>query len=100
MKVLLDMCVLTELRHPRGNPAVKAAVALIPDDEIVSQCAQPRRSRQGRCLAAERSQKRAPLIFDLASYFSIVKSTNITNTANNVDKCWTICVRPFRGCSR
>ena len=34
MRVLLDMCVLTELRQPRGNPAVKAAVARIPDDEL------------------------------------------------------------------
>ena len=34
MRVLLDMCVLTELRHPQGNPAVKAAVALIPDDDL------------------------------------------------------------------
>jgi toxin FitB len=34
MKVLLDTCVLAELRHPRGNPAVKAAVALIADEDL------------------------------------------------------------------
>jgi toxin FitB len=34
MRVLLDTCVLAELRHPQGNPAVKAAVDLIPDDEL------------------------------------------------------------------
>ncbi len=34
MKVMLDTCVLAELRDPRGNAAVKAAVALIPDDEL------------------------------------------------------------------
>jgi predicted nucleic acid-binding protein len=31
---LLDTCALTELRDPRGNTAVKAAVALIPDDSL------------------------------------------------------------------
>jgi toxin FitB len=34
MRVLLDTCVLSELRQPRGNPAVKAAVDLIPDDAL------------------------------------------------------------------
>ena len=34
MKVLLDTCALAELRHPQGNAAVKAAVALIPDDDL------------------------------------------------------------------
>ena len=34
MRVLLDICALAELRHPRGNEAVKAAVALIPDDDL------------------------------------------------------------------
>ena len=34
MRVLLDTCALAELRHPRGNPAVKAAVALIPDEDL------------------------------------------------------------------
>jgi len=34
MRVLLDLCVLAELRHPRGNEAVKATVALIPDDDL------------------------------------------------------------------
>jgi toxin FitB len=31
VKALLDTCVLTELRQPHGHPAVKAAVAEIPD---------------------------------------------------------------------
>ncbi len=34
MRVLLDICVLAELRHPQGNEAVKATVALIPDDDL------------------------------------------------------------------
>jgi toxin FitB len=31
MKVLVDTCVLAEIRHPGGNPAVKAAFAGIDD---------------------------------------------------------------------
>jgi predicted nucleic acid-binding protein len=34
VRVLLDTCALAELRHPRGNLAVKAAIALIPDDNL------------------------------------------------------------------
>jgi toxin FitB len=34
MRVLLDMCALDELRRLEGNPAVKAAVSLIPDDRL------------------------------------------------------------------
>jgi predicted nucleic acid-binding protein len=34
VRVLLDTGALAELRHPRGNAAVKAAVALISDDDL------------------------------------------------------------------
>lgn len=34
MRTLLDTCVLSELRHPQGNAAVRAAVDLIPDDDL------------------------------------------------------------------
>lgn len=34
MKVLLDTCVLAEIRHPRGHGAVKAAVAKMPDEAL------------------------------------------------------------------
>ena len=34
MRVLLDICVLAELRHPRGNEVVKTTVALIPDEDL------------------------------------------------------------------
>ena len=34
MRVLLDTCVLADLRKPDGHRAVKAAVALIPDDDL------------------------------------------------------------------
>ena len=34
MKVLLDTCVLSEIRHPGGNEAVKRAVQACSDDDI------------------------------------------------------------------
>ncbi len=34
MRVLIDTCVLAELRRPRGHPGVKAAVALLADDQL------------------------------------------------------------------
>jgi predicted nucleic acid-binding protein len=34
VKALLDTCVLAELRHPKGHPAVRAAVAEIADADL------------------------------------------------------------------
>ncbi len=34
MKILLDTCVVAELRHPQGNPAVRAALAPFEDDAL------------------------------------------------------------------
>ena len=34
MKVLLDTCVLSEIRHPRGNPAVRKAVLAFRDQDL------------------------------------------------------------------
>lgn len=34
MKVLLDTCVLSEIRHPRGNPAVREAVLAFRDNDL------------------------------------------------------------------
>lgn len=34
MKVLLDTCVLSEIRHSKGNAAVKAAVRNLPDNNL------------------------------------------------------------------
>ena len=34
MKVLLDTCVLSEIRHPRGNPAVREAVLAFSDNDL------------------------------------------------------------------
>lgn len=34
MKSLLDTCIVAELRKPDGNPAVKSAVAEIPDADL------------------------------------------------------------------
>ena len=34
MRVLLDTCVLSELRHPRGNPGVRHAVEALNEDDV------------------------------------------------------------------
>lgn len=34
MSILLDTCVLSEIRHPRGNPAVRKAVLAFQDKEL------------------------------------------------------------------
>jgi toxin FitB len=34
VRVLLDTCVLADLRDPRGHPAVKAAIASFSDDDL------------------------------------------------------------------
>ena len=34
MKVLLDTCVLSELRHPKGHPGVRRAVAALQEEEL------------------------------------------------------------------
>jgi len=34
LKVLLDTCVLSEIRHPRGNPAVREAVLAFRDNDL------------------------------------------------------------------
>jgi toxin FitB len=34
VKVLLDTCVLSELRHPKGHPGVRRAVAALHDEEL------------------------------------------------------------------
>lgn len=34
MKVLLDTCALSEIRHPNGHPAVKAAYQRLPEADL------------------------------------------------------------------
>lgn len=34
MRILLDTCVLSEIRHPQGDPRVRAAVGEHADDEL------------------------------------------------------------------
>lgn len=33
MRVLLDTCVVSEIRHPQGAPEVKPVVAALPDED-------------------------------------------------------------------
>jgi toxin FitB len=59
MRVLLDTCALAELRHPRGNPAVKAAVARIPDDELYLSALIVGEVARGVALLSDGRKKRA-----------------------------------------
>ena len=34
MKVLLDTCALSEIRHPNGDPAVKEAYQKLPESDL------------------------------------------------------------------
>ena len=34
MKILLDTCALSEIRHPRGHPAVKKAYQKLPESDL------------------------------------------------------------------
>jgi predicted nucleic acid-binding protein len=34
VKVLLDTCALSEIRHPKGNPAVKEAYLALPESDL------------------------------------------------------------------
>jgi predicted nucleic acid-binding protein len=69
MRVLLDMCVLTALRAPRGNPAVKAAVARVPDDELYLSALIVGEVARGIALLADGRKKRA-----LSSWLTALES--------------------------
>jgi predicted nucleic acid-binding protein len=58
MRVLLDTCALLELRDPRGNPAVKAVVALIPDDGLFLSALVSGEIARGIALLADGRKKR------------------------------------------
>jgi toxin FitB len=69
MRVLLDTCALAELRHPRGNPAVKAAIALISDDDLYVSALTLGELARGVALLADSRKKRA-----LSSWLTALKS--------------------------
>jgi len=58
VRVLLDTCALAELRHPGGNPAVKAAVALLADDAIFQSALTLGEIAQGIALLRDGRKKR------------------------------------------
>lgn len=59
MKVLLDTCVLSELRHPRCDPRVRAAVAAQSDDQLFLSVLTLGEIRKGISLLAEGKRRRA-----------------------------------------
>jgi predicted nucleic acid-binding protein len=59
MKVLLDTCVLSELRHPKGHPEVRRAVAALDEKELFLSVISIGEILKGISLLAEGSRKHA-----------------------------------------
>ena len=59
MKVLLDTCVLSELRHPRGHPGVRRAVAALHEEELFMSVISIGEILKGISLLAEGPRKHA-----------------------------------------
>ncbi len=59
MKALLDTCVLSELRHPRGHPGVRRAVVALDEEELFLSVISIGEIHKGISLLAESSRKRA-----------------------------------------
>jgi len=59
VRVLLDTEGLTELRHPRGNPAVRAAIAIIPGNDLFLSVVVIAEISRGIALLANGRKKRA-----------------------------------------
>ena len=58
MKALLDTCVLAEIRHPKGNPKVKSAVAKLEDEAIFLSALTLGEIAKGIALLPEGTKKR------------------------------------------
>lgn len=59
MKVLLDTCVVSELRHPKGHPGVRRAVAALSEDDLFLSVISIGEILKGISLLAESPRKRA-----------------------------------------
>jgi toxin FitB len=68
VKVLLDTCVLTELRHPKGHPGVRRAVAELDEEELFMSVISIGEILKGISLLAEGPRKHA-----LASWLKILE---------------------------
>jgi predicted nucleic acid-binding protein len=69
VKVLLDTCVLAELRRPEGHPGVKSAVAELPDGDLFLSVLTVGEVAKGIALLAAVRKKRA-----LASWLNGLES--------------------------
>ena len=58
MKILLDTCVVSELRHPQGDPRVRAAVAEQLDDDLFVSVLTVGEIRKGVSLLVESRRRR------------------------------------------
>lgn len=58
MRVLLDTCVLSELRHPKGHPAVRQAVAALNEEELFVSVLSLGEIHRGICLLKQSPRRR------------------------------------------
>jgi predicted nucleic acid-binding protein len=72
MRILLDTCALAELRDPRGHPAVREVVALVPEDNIYLSVLTIAEISQGTSLLRDGRKKRnlSAWLSSLASQFA------------------------------
>lgn len=59
MRVLLDTCVLSELRHSKGNPGVRRAVGALDDEDLFISVISIGEISKGIALLRESRRKRA-----------------------------------------
>jgi toxin FitB len=59
VKVLLDTCVLSELRHPKGHPGVRRAVAALHEEELFMSVISIGEILKGISLLADGPRKRS-----------------------------------------
>lgn len=58
MRVLLDTCVLSELRHPKGHPSVRRAVEALENDSLFVSVVSVGKIAKGIALLKESKNKR------------------------------------------
>lgn len=86
MKVLLDTCVLSELRHPKGHPGVRRTVAALHEEDLFLSVISVGEILKGVSLLAEGPRKHA-----LASWLDTLERNygdRILPLDRDICRCW------------
>lgn len=75
MKFLLDTCVLSELRHPKGSPTVKQYIATLPSDDLFISAISIGEIVKGLMLLKESKKKRGLQLWLQALEMNYAKKT-------------------------